>query len=87
MQTINEPSFVNQIFFSVLSDINYLPRYKYHRFLLDWFMKGLPNDPAFQKCKFGDCSVIVGGNLDDGKKKELFGGADNFAFQNLLKGE
>lgn len=50
-------------------------------------MKGLPYDPAFPKCNFEDCSVIVGGNLDDEKKKELFCGADNLAFQNLQKGE
>lgn len=87
IQTIHEPSFANQVFFIVLIDIDYLPRYKYHRSLLEWFMKGLPYDPAFPKCNFEDCSVIVGGNLDDEKKKELFCGADNLAFQNLQKGE
>lgn len=50
-------------------------------------MKGLPHDPVFPKCDFEDCSVVVGGNLDGGKKKELFCGADNLAFQNLQKGE
>lgn len=50
-------------------------------------MKGLPHDPAFPKCNFEDCSVVVGGNLDDRKKEELFCGADNLAFQNLQKGE
>lgn len=50
-------------------------------------MKGLPHDPVFPKCDFEDCSVVVGGNLDGGKKEELFCGADNLAFQNLQKGE
>lgn len=88
IQTILEPSFDNQgFFFLVLMDIDYLPRYKYHRSLLYWFMKGLPHDPVFPKCDFEDCSVVVGGNLDGGKKEELFCGADNLAFQNLQKGE
>lgn len=55
-----------------MRDINFLPRYKYHRSLLDWFIGGLPEDPAFIECCFMDCSIIVGGNFSDEKQKQLF---------------
>lgn len=43
-------------------------------------MKGLFYDFVFLKCNFEDCFVIVGGNFDDEKKKELFCGVDNLVF-------
>lgn len=73
-----------------MPDINFLPRYKYHRSLLDWFIGGLPEDPAFIECCFMDCSIIVGGNLSDEKQKQLFNEAlllENMTPLNLQTGK
>lgn len=59
-----------------MSDANFLPRYKYHRSLLDWFVEGLPQALTPQlKSKFQDCSIIIGGRLNDNDKENLFGDA------------
>lgn len=43
----------------------FLPRYTYHRSLLDWFMEDIPQDPMFQACHFTDCTILIGGNVTD----------------------
>lgn len=59
-----------------MSDANFLPRYKYHRFLLDWFVEGLPQPLASElKSNFQDCSIIIGGRLSDNDKEKMFGDA------------
>lgn len=63
--------------FLVLSDTNCLPRYEYHRSLLDWFNEGLPKDPIFDGCQYKDCSIIVGGKVNDEIKHQLFGNMAN----------
>lgn len=60
-------------FCTVLNDFNALPRYQYHRSLLDWCIDGLPRDQIFQGCLFRDTSVILGGNINDKDTLKLFG--------------
>lgn len=61
------------IFFSVLHDASFLPRYTYHRSLVDWYMEGLPKDIIFTGCHIESCSVIIGGITTDEERKILFG--------------
>lgn len=56
--------------FLVLSDENYLPRYKYHRSLLQLFIEGLPQNQVFQ-----DCFIIIGGDFNEESKLQVFGDA------------
>lgn len=51
--------------FQVIKDTKFLPRYTYHRSLLDWFMEDIPQDPMFQACHFADCTILIGGNITD----------------------
>lgn len=51
--------------FQVIKDTKFLPRYTYHRSLLDWFMEDIPQDPMFQACPFTDCTILIGGNIKD----------------------
>lgn len=55
--------------------MNYIPRYKYHRALVQWFMEGLPPDQVFRSFYFGDCSIIIGGEFNEEIKTHLFGSA------------
>lgn len=59
--------------FLVLTDTDYLPRYKYHRYLLDWFLEGIQTLPTFPECHFDDSCIIIGGNLNEKNKIEFFG--------------
>lgn len=75
--------------FPVLTDTNYLPRYKYHRSLLDWFLEGISKLPTFQQCHFDDSCIIIGGKLNEENKIELFGETtltEKVAFADLKKG-
>lgn len=51
--------------FQVIKDTKFLPRYIYHRSLLDWFMEDIPQDPMFQACHFTDCTILIAGNIKD----------------------
>lgn len=57
----------------VLHDAGCLPRYTYHRSLVDWYMEGLPKDIAFTGCHLESCSIIIGGIITGEDKKMLFG--------------
>lgn len=57
----------------VLHDANCLPRYTYHRSLVDWYMEGLPKNIIFTGCHIENCSVIIGGIITDDEKRMLFG--------------
>lgn len=61
------------LFFLVLSDVNYLPRYKYHKSLLQLFKEGLPPNPVFHDSYFGNCFIIIGGEFDEESKLQVFG--------------
>lgn len=58
--------------FLVLFDVNYLPRYKYHKSLLRLFKEGLPPNPVFHDSYFGNCSIIIGGEFDEESKLQVF---------------
>lgn len=76
-------------FFLVLTDTSYLPRYKYHRFLLYWFLEGIPKLPTFQQCHFDESCIIIGGNFNEENKIELFGETtltEKVTFADLQKG-
>lgn len=80
---------VVHIFFLVLTDTSYLPRYKYHRFLLYWFLEGIPKLPTFQQCHFDESCIIIGGNFNEENKIELFGETtltEKVTFADLQKG-
>lgn len=68
-------SILSNLFFQGLSDVNYLPRYKYHRSLLHRFNEGLPPNPVFQNSVYGDCSIIIGGEFNEESKMKVFGDA------------
>lgn len=57
----------------VLHDANCLPRYTYHRSLVDWYMEGLPKNIIFTGCHIENCLVIIGGIITDDVKRMLFG--------------
>lgn len=57
----------------VLHDASFLPRYTYHRSLVDWYMEGLPKDITFTGYHLESCSIIIGGIITDEDKKMLFG--------------
>ncbi|XP_048745220.2 uncharacterized protein LOC125658127 isoform X4 [Ostrea edulis] len=59
--------------FKVLPGTKCLPRYQYHRFLLDWVVKGLQAIPEFPIKAFKDCTVVVGGDITDKNISFLFG--------------
>lgn len=71
-----------------MSDVNYLPRYRYHRSLVDWFMEGLPPDPVFHNYNCEDCSIIIGGEFTEESKIKVFGDAllDTVPVTDSLKG-
>lgn len=76
-------------YFPVLTDTNYLPRYKYHRSLLDWFLEGIQTLPTFPQCHFDDSCIIIGGNLNEKNKIEFFGETtltETVAIADLQKG-
>ncbi|XP_061185202.1 uncharacterized protein LOC133193257 [Saccostrea echinata] len=49
--------------FKALAQTDFLPRYKYHRSLLDWFSTGLQAVQNFPVLKFRECPIIVGGEI------------------------
>ncbi|XP_062588789.1 uncharacterized protein LOC134250434 isoform X2 [Saccostrea cucullata] len=51
--------------FRALAHLDILPRYKYHRFLLDWFSTGLKAIQNFPILKFKECPIIVGGEINE----------------------
>lgn len=57
----------------VLLDVSCLPRYTYHRSLVDWYMEGLPKDIIFTRYHIDSCSIIIGGIIADEEKKMMFG--------------
>lgn len=59
--------------FQILHDANCLPRYTYHRSLVDWYMEGLPKDIIFTGCHIKNCSVVIGGIITDEEGRMLFG--------------
>lgn len=74
--------------FQVIKDTNFLPRYTYHRSLLDWFMEDIPQDPMFQACHFTDCTILIGGNITDQTISKIFGETtllENFTVKDLRK--
>lgn len=76
-------------YFPVLTDTDYLPRYKYHRYLLDWFLEGIQTLPTFPECHFDDSCIIIGGNLNEKNKIEFFGETtltETVAIADLQKG-
>lgn len=78
------------ISFEVFSDTSPLPRYKYHRSLLDWFMEGTVQNSLLHECPFKDCDIIIGGNVSDKIKLQLFGSKapiTNVTFSDLRKGK
>lgn len=76
------------LLFLVLSDVNYLPRYKYHRSLLQLFIEGLPPNQVFHKPYFGDCFIIIAGELNEESKRQVFGDAllETVPVKDLTKG-
>lgn len=71
-----------------MSDVNYLPRYKYHRSLLQLFIEGLPPNPVFHNYNCEDCSIIIGGEFTEESKIKVFGDAllDTVPVTDSLKG-
>lgn len=59
--------------FHLLHDVSCLPRYTYHRSLVDWYKEGLPKDIIFTGCHLESCSVIIGGIITDEEGRMLFG--------------
>lgn len=57
----------------VLHDTSCLPRFTYHRSLVDWYMEGLPKDIKFTGYHLESCSIIIGGIITDEDKTMLFG--------------
>lgn len=76
------------LFFLVLSDVSYLPRYQYHRSLLQLFIEGLPPNPVFHDSYFEDCFIIIAGEFNEESKLQLFGDAmlETVSVKNLPKG-
>lgn len=56
-----------------MHDASCLPRYTYHRSLVDWYIEGLPKDIIFTGCHLESCSVIIGGIITDEEGRMLFG--------------
>lgn len=50
-----------------------IPRYNYHRSLLEWIWKRIPKDPIFQEFPYEECSIIVGENMTEENKTRLVG--------------
>lgn len=77
------------LLFLVLSDVNQLPRYKYHRSLLQLLIKGLPPNPVFHDSYFGDCTIIIGGDFNEESKPQVLGDAmiKTVPVKNLPKGK
>jgi hypothetical protein len=69
--------------FSVLAETSFLPRYQYHRFLLDWACKGAQGLPEFPLKIFEDCTIIIGGDVTYENVCLLFG--ENTEFRKVLK--
>lgn len=61
------------VIFIVLRDVSCLPRYTYHRSLVDWYMGGIPKDITFTGCQLESCLIIIGGNITTKEKKMMFG--------------
>lgn len=59
--------------FLVLTNKTCIPRYNYHRSLLEWIWKRIPKDPIFQGFPYEECSIIVGENMTEENKTRLFG--------------
>lgn len=52
-------------------------------------MEGMSHIPSFQEYHFDDCSIIVGGNMNEENKIQLFGQTtiiDKVAVTDLQKG-
>lgn len=66
-------SFVSYPFFIVLHDASCLPRFTYHRSLVDWYVEGLPKDILFTGYRLESCFIIIGGIITDEDNRMLFG--------------
>nr|XP_034330193.1 uncharacterized protein LOC117690335 isoform X3 [Crassostrea gigas] len=62
-----------ETYFQVLHDASCLPRFTYHRSLVDWYMEGLPKDIIFTGCHIESCFIIIGGIITDEDNRMLFG--------------
>lgn len=60
-------------FFIVLHDASCLPRFAYHRSLVDWYMEGLPKNISFTGYYLESCVIIIGGIITDEDNRLLFG--------------
>lgn len=77
------------LFFIVLHDASCLPRFTYHRSLVDWYMEGLPKDIIFTGCHIESCFIIIGGIITDEDNRMLFGEtalSERLDIDDLLKG-
>lgn len=66
-------SFISYLCFIVLHDASCLPRFAYHRSLVDWYMEGLPEDILFTGYYLESCFIIIGGIITDEDNRMLFG--------------
>lgn len=60
-------------FFIVLHDASCLPRFTYHRSLVDWYVEGLPKNILFTGYRLESCFIIIGGIITDEDNRMLFG--------------
>ena len=60
------------IFFSVLDETKFLPRYIYHRSLLHSFGERLKKFPEFKEITFKECCILLGGSVNKDKRIEIF---------------
>ena len=60
------------IFFSVLDETKFLPRYIYHRSLLHSFGEKLQNIPEFKDLALKECCILLGGSVNNENRIEIF---------------